>query len=146
MKSAAAVAAVCVLILFAVHAPLVHAQVLYGSLVVDVRDQSGAAVPGADVTITQTETGFTRSAVSSGVGVVTFPNIPPGTYAVKVNISGFKESLTTGVRVSEDSIMRVNAELSVGQLTDTVTVSADVAILQTDRADVRTEIPVTTLQ
>ena len=54
---------------------------------------------------------------------------------------GFKEFRTTGVRVSEDNVLRVNSLLEVGQVTDTVTVSAGVAVLQTDRADVRTEIP-----
>src|SRR3954469_3930812 len=47
--------------------PRLDAQVLYGSLVVEARDESGAAVPGADVTITQTETGLTRSSVSNNV-------------------------------------------------------------------------------
>lgn len=122
------------------------AQVLLGSIVVDVRDQSGGAVPGADVTLTQTETGLTRSGVTNSVGIATFPSVPPGTYTVRVNISGFRESLTTGVAVSEESVMRVNARLEVGQITDTVTVTAGTAVLQTDRADVRTEIPSTQLE
>lgn len=122
------------------------AQVLLGSIVVDVRDQSGGAVPGADVTLTQTETGLTRSGVTNNVGVATFPSLPPGTYTVRVNISGFRESVTTGVTVSEESVMRVNASLQVGQITDTVTVTAGTAVLQTDRADVRSEIPSTQLE
>ena len=85
------------------------AQVLYGSIIVDVRDQSGGAVPGAEVTITKTETGWTRSATSSEVGAATFTTVPPGTYEVRVNISGFKEFRTTGVRVSEDNVLRVNS-------------------------------------
>jgi hypothetical protein len=66
----------------AVLATRLDAQVLYGSLVIDARDESGAAVPGADVSITQTETGFMRNGVSNSVAVATFPNIPPGTYTV----------------------------------------------------------------
>src|SRR5688572_26265826 len=122
------------------------AQVLYGSIIVDARDQSGGAVPGAEVTITNSETGWTRSATSSEVGAATFTSVPPGTYEVRVNISGFKEFRTTGVRVSEDSVLRVNSLLEVGQVTDTVTVSAGIAVLQTDRADVRTEIPTAQLE
>ena len=122
------------------------AQVLYGSIVVDVRDQSGGAVPGADVTITNADTGWTRTTTSNDVGTVTFTTVPPGTYDVRVSLSGFREFRTTGVRVSENNVLRVNSLLEVGQLTDAVTVSAGVAVLQTDRADVRTEIPATQLE
>ena len=145
MRSAAVftaklVLAVCMMVSYA------DAQVRYGSILVDVRDQSGGAMPGADVTITQTETGLTRNAVSNDVGTATFATIPPGTYTVRVNISGFRENVTTGVAVAEDSVMRVNAGLEVGQMTDTVTVTAGVAVLQTDRADVRTDIPTAQLE
>ena len=57
-------------------------------------------------------------------------------------MSGFSESLTTDVRVTQDDVTRVRTGLTVGQLTDTVTVTAGAAVLQTDRADVRTEITV----
>ncbi len=121
-------------------AAAVHAQVLSGSLVVDVRDQSGAAVPGAEVTITQTGTNWTRSGTSNEAGTATFATVPLGTYSVKVTLSGFNESVTNDVNVTQDSVIRVRSALTVGQLTDVVTVSAGVAVLQTDRADVRTEI------
>jgi hypothetical protein len=117
-----------------------NAQVLSGSLVVDVRDQSGAAVPGAEVTITQTGTNWTRSGTSNETGTATFATVPLGTYSVKVTLSGFNESVTNDVSVTQDAVIRVRSALTVGQLTDVVTVSAGAAILQTDRADVRTEI------
>ena len=101
----------------------------------------GGAVPGADVTIAQTETDWTRSGTSNEVGAATFATVPPGTYKIRVTLTGFKEYVTTGVRVSADNVMRVSRMLVVGQMTDTVTVTAGVAVLQTDRADVRTEIP-----
>jgi outer membrane receptor protein involved in Fe transport len=146
MSSSAFRVAFLVLAILAVNASSGHAQVLYGSLVVDARDESGAAVPGAEVTITQNETGFTRSGTSNSVGVATFPNVPPGTYTVKVNISGFKESVTNAVRVREDTVIRITSELAVGELSDTVTVTAGIAMLQTDRADVHTDIPVAQLE
>ena len=65
---------------------------------------------------------------------------------MKVSLSGFKEFGTTGVSVSEDNVVRVSSLLEVGQLSDTVTVSAGVAVLQTDRADVRTDIPTAQLE
>ena len=123
-----------------------HAQVLYGSLVVDVRDQSGGAVVGAEVTITQAETNWTRSGTTNELGTASFATVPLGTFSVKVVLSGFNESVTTDVRVTQDNVTRVTTGLTLGQLTDTVTVSAGAAVLQTDRADVRTEIGSAQLQ
>jgi outer membrane receptor protein involved in Fe transport len=127
-------------------ASIAFAQVRYGSIVVEVTDQSGGAVPGADVSVTQTGTSLTRSAVSNETGIATLPTLPPGAYSVKVSLTGFKEFVTSGVNVSEDSVVRVGSILEVGQISDTVTVSAGIAVLQTDRADVRTEIPSTQLE
>jgi len=135
-----------ILILCTALAERVAAQVRYGSVVVEVTDQSGGAVPGADVTVTNSLTGLTRNGVSNDVGLATVATLPPGSYSVKVSLSGFKEFVTSGVNVSEDSVVRVRGLLEVGQLSDTVTVSAGVAVLQTDRADVRTDIPTTQLE
>jgi Carboxypeptidase regulatory-like domain/TonB dependent receptor len=146
MNTSARSAVACVIAISAIIAPRVDAQVRFGSIVVAVTDQTGGTVPGAEVTVTQTETNLTRSTVSNEAGIATFASLPPGTYSVRVNISGFKEFVTTGVTVSEDTIIRVGSVLDVGQVTDTVTVSAGVAVLQTDRADVRTEIPTTQLE
>lgn len=117
-----------------------HAQVRYGSIVVEARDPTGSAVPGADVAIIQAETNLRRTSVTNSVGLATFATVPPGTYTVRVNISGFKESVRTGVVVSEDAVIRISSQLEVGQVTDTVTVSAGAAVLQTDRAEVRSEL------
>src|SRR5688500_4972488 len=119
---------------------LALAQVRYGSIVVEARDQSGSALPGAEVTITQTGTNLTRTGVTGNTGLVTFATIPPGTYSVRVNLSGFKEFVATDVAVSEDAVMRVASQLEVGPVTETVTVSGAAAVLQTDRAEVRTDI------
>jgi hypothetical protein len=117
------------------------AQVLYGSVVVDVRDDSGAAVPGADVTLVQTETNWSRSGTSGDTGLATFATVPPGTFTITVTLTGFKESVTTGVAVAQNNVTRVNSMLVVGAVTDAVTVTAEREVLQTDRADVRTDIP-----
>jgi hypothetical protein len=123
-----------------------HAQVLYGSVLVEARDASGAALVGAEVTLVQTDTNWSRSGNTNEAGTATFATVPLGTYAVRVTQAGFAESMTTDVRVTQDNVTRVRATLSIGQLTDTVSVSAGVAALQTDRADVRTEIGSTQLQ
>ena len=122
------------------------AQVLYGSLVVEVRDQSGSAVPGAEVTITQTETNWTRSGTSNETGTASFSNVPLGTFSVRAALSGFKESVTTDVKVTQDNVTRVRNALTIGELSETLTVIASSAVLQTERADVRTEISSVQLQ
>jgi TonB dependent receptor/Carboxypeptidase regulatory-like domain len=122
------------------------AQVLYGSVVVDVRDESGGALIGAEVTLLQTDTNWTRSGTTNETGTATFPTVPLGTLSVRVALPGFSESLTSDVRVTQDNVTRVQTTLTIGQLTDKVSVNAGVAVLQTDRADVRTEIGTTQLQ
>ncbi len=133
------------LLVLACSMPGARAQVLYGSLVVEAHDDSGGVLPGATVTITQTETGWTRSAQTAAAGTATFSTVPPGTFSVKVNLQGFKESLTTAVAVTEGGAIRVSSALQVGQLSESVTVTAGETVLQTERAEVRTELPATQL-
>jgi hypothetical protein len=122
------------------------AQVLSGSVVVEVRDDSGGAIVGADVTLIQTETNWTRSSPTNDAGLASFATVPLGTFQVKVVLSGFNESVTNDVRVTQDSVTRVRSTLAIGAVTDSVSVTAGAAVLQTDRADVRTEITATQLQ
>jgi hypothetical protein len=123
-----------------------NTQVLNGSLVVEVRDQTGSAVPGAEVTITQTETNWTRNGTTNETGTVNFSTVPLGTFSVRAALPGFKESVTTDVRVTQDNVTRVRTSLTIGELAETLTVSASTAVLQTERADVRTEISAVQLQ
>src|SRR5215217_6688850 len=109
--------------------PRGDAQVLYGSIVGNVQDTSGATLPGATVTITSQETNLTRTAVTNEAGA----------YDVKVSRQGFKESVMTAVPVTVNTVSRVDAQLKIGQLTETVTVQSESALLQTDKADTHTE-------
>ena len=77
----------------------VSAQVLYGSIVGQLSDASGAAVPGATVTITNQDTGLTRTAVSNETGGYSFTNVLAGSYDVKITLQNFKESVKTGKMV-----------------------------------------------
>ena len=116
------------------------AQVLYGSLVGTVTDTSGAAVPGATVTATNKETNLARTAVTGDTGTYSFTNVLAGTYDVKVSLQGFKEFVRTDVPVSVNEVARVDVQLAVGALTETVTVASESQLLQTDKADTHTEI------
>jgi hypothetical protein len=120
--------------------PAAGAQVLYGSLVGNVTDPSSAAVVGASVQITQKDTRQSRQAETDAAGVYSFPSIPAGTYTVEIRKSGFKTATSQEVTVLNDTVVRVDVALQVGTVTESVQVTAEAATLQTDSADVRTEI------
>ncbi|MGH9162009.1 MAG: TonB-dependent receptor domain-containing protein, partial [Vicinamibacteraceae bacterium] len=124
----------------------VHAQVLYGSIVGNVTDASGAVVPGATVTITHQERTLTREEVTDHTGRYTFPTVPTGTYSVQVALTGFQTFERDNVRVTLNSVARVNAALGVSAVAESVKVIANTPLLQTDRAEVRSEITTTELQ
>src|SRR4051794_30338001 len=133
------VCGIAALILLAGSASLA-AQVLYGSMVGNVTDSSGGAVPGATITITHTETGASHEAVTDANGTYRFSTVQPGTYTMTVKLTGFRTFTRENVPVTLNSITRVDAAMQVGQLSENVTVSADTPMLQTDRAEVRSEL------
>src|SRR5690606_13503196 len=115
--------------------------VLYSSIVGHVRDQSGGAIPGAEVSITNVSTNLTRHTLTNEMGNYSFPNVPSGTYTVKVTMPGFGDFVRANVPVSVNDITRVDAVLQVGDVQEEVLVTTQtVARLQTDRAEVRAEI------
>jgi hypothetical protein len=118
----------------------VNAQVFYGSIVGAVTDPSGAAVPNASIAIKDTATGQTREVKSDTGGRYTISDVQAGTYEVKITASGFRTTTKTGVTVSINTVTRIDAALDIGQVSDQVTVEATAVALQTDKADVHTEI------
>jgi hypothetical protein len=116
------------------------AQAIYGSLVGTVTDQSGAVVPNAAVTATETTTGVVRQDKTDSSGRYTIVNVLPGTYKVDVSAPGFKNFGQTGLAVTPNVISRVDVRLQIGQATEQVTVAADATQLQTDKADTHAEI------
>jgi hypothetical protein len=116
------------------------AQILYGSVVGTVKDAQGASVPGATVTIVNKDTNLTRDAVTNSEGGFTIANVLPGPYDVKISLTGFREGVRTNVPVTIGQISRVDMTLEVGALTETVTVASEAQLLQTDKADVHTEL------
>ncbi len=134
------------LLLLVLSAPVSSwAQVLYGSIVGSVRDQSGAAVPGATITITSKETSQVRTAVTNDEGGFSLPNVQSGTYEVKATKEGFRPMAEGSVGVTINTVARVDFTMQVGNVSETVEVSAQAQTLQTDRAEVRAEITTKTL-
>src|SRR6266581_4436099 len=96
-----------------------------------VKDQSGAVLPGAEVTVTQTETGATRMVVSSETGSYVLPNLTVGPYKLEVSLPGFRTFVQTGIVLQVNSSPVVNAVLAVGQVAETVEVQANAAMVET---------------
>ena len=112
------------------------AQVLYGSIVGTLTDQTGAVVPKATVTVTNTSTGLSRQVVANESGYYSIPNLLEGTYDLSVSSPGFKTYAQKGVVVSVNNVTRVDMAVQVGGLTEEVSVEASSAVLQTTKSDV----------
>jgi hypothetical protein len=131
---------VLVILSLGLAADFANAQILYGSVVGAVKDAQGATVPGATVTIINKETNLTRDTVTNAEGTFTLTNVLPGPYDVKIALTGFREGVRTNVPVTIGQVSRVDVTLEIGTMTETVTVASEAQLLQTDKADVSTEL------
>ena len=128
--------AVAVMTMLALSFPA-SAQTLYGTLVGNVTDETGLAVPGATVKITHAETSQSRESTTNSTGGYNFPNIPTGTYQVDVSLTGFQSASSRDIVVRQATSVRVDVRLTVGALQETVLVSGTAAVLQTESAAVQ---------
>ncbi len=124
----------------------VTAQVLYGSLVGNVSDSTGAVIPGAQVTVINEGTEASRAGETSAAGTFNFSTLAAGSYRVEVRSDGFRAFTATGVRVQAADASRVDVTLEIGEVTEVVEVSASTVQLQTDHAEVRGEVGTHELQ
>src|SRR5689334_4001464 len=112
------------------------AQVLYGSLVGNVRDSSDAAVPKATVTVVNKGTNQSREVTTDESGSYSFADLQGGIYTLKVSQQGFKTFEQTDITVSANNVNRVDVALQIGGVNETVTVTGEGAVLQTDTSEV----------
>jgi hypothetical protein len=117
-----------------------EAQVLYGSLVGTVTDQTEAVVPRAAIAITNKATGGTRETTTDDAGRYSLVNVLAGSYELKVTATGFRPLTRTDVAVTINVVTRVDVKLEVGAVAESVTVSGTLAMLTTDKADVHAEL------
>jgi len=96
-----------------------------------VRDQSGAVLPGVEVTATQIETSIARSAVTNETGSFILPNLPLGPYRVEAALTGFRTFVQTGIVLQVNSSPVINPVLQIGQVTEQVEVQANAALVET---------------
>ncbi len=134
------------LLLFLVLPAAAAAQVIYGSLVGNVRDASEASVPGAVIRVTDIRTGFARQSSTNEAGGYSFANLPGGVYDVEITREGFTPFSRRAIEVTINTVVRVDTVLRPSAVTETVQVSASAAVLQTDRSEVRAEITGKTLE
>jgi Carboxypeptidase regulatory-like domain/TonB dependent receptor len=120
-------------------------QLVQGTLNGYVTDPNQAAVVGATITVTNQATTFSRDTVTNSQGGFTFVTLEPGTYTLTVKVPGFASYTKNGIVVNANEITRSDLTLSVGQVSQNVTVSAQASVLQVDRADVRTDLTAKTL-
>jgi hypothetical protein len=106
-----------------------------GNVVGTIKDSTGAVVPGAKVTLTNTQTGVTSEKTSDANGIYEFFTVRPGAYVVTAEKSGFSVALVDNVQVTVGARQRVDLSMAVGQLSEKVEVSASAVLLQTDSSD-----------
>ncbi len=111
-----------------------YAQAVNGTVVGTVTDSSGGTVPGAQVTITDVNTNVSRSATTDAAGYYSFPALPPSTYRVRVEKTGFAAAQRPKVPLPVNSTVRVDVQLQPGQVTQTISVESTLPLLQTDTA------------
>jgi hypothetical protein len=104
---------------------IAFAQVGTGQISGRVSDSTGAVLPGAEVTVTQTSTGLTRTAVSNENGFFTFPNLPVGPYRLEAALPQFRTFVQASITLQVNANLVIDPVLEVGQVTQTVEVQAN---------------------
>jgi Carboxypeptidase regulatory-like domain/TonB dependent receptor len=111
-----------------------------GEITGHVTDPSNAAIPGVTITLTNVSTNATRTTVTTDAGDYTFPSVPPGFYNVRAEHSGFKAVKSNNLEVQVQQTVRLDLTLQVGQVSESVDVSASATLLQAENASVGTVI------
>jgi hypothetical protein len=121
-------------------------QAVYGSIVGTVTDPQGNAVAGAKVTVTNLAKGATDETTTNESGYYTIIHLIPDSYKVHIEAPGFKSNDVASVLVQVDTTARVDAQLQVGAVTQTVEVTGEVPQLQTEKSDVSTTFEARTIE
>ncbi|HMF75855.1 MAG TPA: carboxypeptidase-like regulatory domain-containing protein [Bryobacteraceae bacterium] len=117
-----------------------QAQTFYGSIVGSATDPSGSSVPGAEVTLVNTATADRRTTQTNSDGNFDFVNLVPGHYRLDVQKTGFKHVTHEDIEVQVQATVRADAGMQLGDVTQTVEVSAQAALLQTETSSLGTVV------
>lgn len=124
---------------FLLSVPVVHAQT-QGSITGEVTDSSGAVMPGVRITVTNENTNVSRQVVTNSAGVYTVPSLVPGMYRVLAEMSGFQTMVRKEIELHVQAVARVDFRMQLGQVSETVSVTAEGALLTTETATTGTVI------
>src|SRR5690349_10151361 len=134
MRNLISVIRSCLFILLCVQAS--QAQLTTANITGTASDPSGAVVPGATVIARNTETGLSRNTITNSAGRYEFPNLPIGPYEVSTEMSGFKKIVRSGVDLTVGRTAVVDLAMEVGEVTQEVTVTGEVPLVETSSATV----------
>ena len=136
---------VCVLLCM-LAAIALYGQTTNGTIQGQVTDPSGAVLNGATVTVKNMDTGVAVSAHTTDAGVYSVPNLPPGRYSVVVESENLKKYQQDGVTVRTASTTSLNVQMQLGAASESVTVTADAAQLDTATSDIGTTVETSLVQ
>jgi hypothetical protein len=128
-------AAVAAMLAIGVAHPFAQSQAINGTIEGTITDQSGGALPGVSVTVSNLDTGDTRVVVSNDAGVYRAPLLPLGRYRVSAELSGFKKFEQQGLTLSAGQTAVINVSLSVGNMSEAVTVTSESPIAEPGKID-----------
>ena len=135
----ALLAAVCLIgLIGAVLPPGAFGQMVFGSIFGTVTDESGAAIPGATVVLTEVNKNIRLETTTNETGNYTRAQLVPGVYRIEVQATGFRTAVNSEVLVNVDAAARIDFQLTVGEVTESVEVTAEAPLMKSDRADVST--------
>ena|SRR5438270_12136969 len=97
-----------------------YSQILYGSITGNVKDPSGAPVPGATVQAQNPDTGFQREATTNNDGIYLISDLPPGTYNITITSQAFAKAVLNGAAVTANQVRRADASLQLAQVNQVV--------------------------
>src|SRR5580704_10095904 len=121
------------------------AQINTGRILGTVTDQTGGVIAGAAVVVTNTETGVARNLVTDGAGEYDAPNLNAGKYSVRASSAGFQAFERQNIELEVGKDVRIDAQLTPGQITQTVTVSESIPLLDTTSATVTGNLATATI-
>jgi hypothetical protein len=112
------------------------AQIISSSIVGQVTDQTGAAIPEVSLTALNEGTGISVKAVADATGTYSFPNLQPGTYSVEAQKAGLRSYRATSIQLLAEQAVRVDIKMAVGEMAQTINVTADTPLIKTETATV----------
>ena len=105
-----------------------------------VSDDTGAVIPGATVSITNTGTNNVRELSTGAEGAYTFTNLPPGNYELGASSEGFRKYVQEGIELRTGQVLRIDAKLEIGAVTESITVDAQLVTLNTENGTIKGDV------